>query len=372
MREPGAPADPPDAADPTRAPGPPADTLSDRLERDLSLLSSLATATGEARSKATLAQRALDTVMSTTGADHGSIVLAEGRVGTMVAVKNVPPALEHIAGDVGWADSPAIRALTPIGSVVRGSIDRLPLDPVTRRELIDAGIRSLLLVGLHREDALIGVLSLAWSGEDMALPSEALAQLAATTIARGLENARLAEEIVRRNDATRTSSDRSRKIDELARAGASVRSLEELVDRSCRLINQALGGVRDDLRPPGARRRLLRSIQPRRRPTTGRALAPHASTRPQFLVPALACGRGRLSRRPGTRGRPSRGDRRGARGRHLGLCRHADPRRGGRGRWRGRLLRSPTHRAPHRPRGSRPRRPRSRPSHSRTSGCGNG
>ena len=246
MREPGAPADPPDAADPAgataRGPAPSDDTLSDRLERDLSLLSSLATATGEARSKATLAQRALDTVMSTSSADHGSIVMADGRVGTMVAVKNVPPALEHIAGDVGWADSPAIRALTPIGSVVRGSIDRLPLDPVTRRELIDAGIRSLLLVGLHREEELIGVLSLAWGRDDVPLPSEALAQLAATTIARGLENARLAEEIVRRNDATRTSSDRSRKIDELARAGASVRSLEELVDRSSRLINKALGG----------------------------------------------------------------------------------------------------------------------------------
>ena len=130
MREPGAPADPPDAADPAgataRGPGArSADTLSDRLERELSLLSSLATATGEARSKATLAQRALDAVMATTGADHGSIVLADGRVGKMVAVKNVPPALEHIAGDVDWADSPAIRALTPIGSVVRGSVDRL-------------------------------------------------------------------------------------------------------------------------------------------------------------------------------------------------------------------------------------------------------
>ncbi len=270
MREPGAPADPTDVAGPADVsadaldatdlsadvPGrpdpanvspdqaaPPADTLGVRLERELSVLGSLATATGEARSRATVAQRALDTVMSTTGADHGSIVLAEGRVGKMVAVKNVPPALEHIAGDVGWADSPAIRALTPVGNVVRGSVDRLPLDPVTRRELIDAHIRSLLLVGLHRDDELIGVLSLAWGRDDVPIPSDALAQLAATTIARGLENARLVEEIVRRNDATRATSERSRKIDELARAGASVRSLDELVDRSSRLINKALGAV---------------------------------------------------------------------------------------------------------------------------------
>ena len=119
---------------------------------------------------------------------------------------------------------------------------------------------------------------------------------------------------------------------------------------------QGARGVRDDLRPPGTRWRLLRSIQLRRDPTTGRAVASHASTRPRSSVPALACGRGRVSRRPGARGRPSRRDRRSARGGHLGLCRHADPRRGGRGRWRGRVLRSPARRAPHRPRGSRPRR----------------
>ena len=119
--------------------------------------------------------------MSTTGADHGSIVLADGRVGKIVAASNVPAALEHIAGDVDWADSPGIRALNPVGSVVRGSVDRLPLDPVTRRELIAAGIRSLLLVGLHRDDELIGVLSVAWSRDDVPIPSDALAQLAATT-----------------------------------------------------------------------------------------------------------------------------------------------------------------------------------------------
>src|SRR5688500_14129516 len=196
--------------------------------------------TGEARSRATRAQRALDVVMSTTRADHGSIVLADGQVGKMVAVRNVPPALEHIASDVGWADSPGVRALTPVGSVVRGSVDRLPLDPVTRRELIAAGIRSLLLVGLHRDDELIGVLSLAWARDDAQIPSDALAQLAATTIARGLENARLVEDIVRRNDAARESSDRQRKIDQLARAGASARSIDDLVDRSSRLINAAL------------------------------------------------------------------------------------------------------------------------------------
>jgi PAS domain S-box-containing protein len=251
VREPGAPADPSDVPGPTGipaasdVPAPPSDPIaaSVRLERELSALATLANATGEARSKATLAQRALEAVIATTGADHGSIVMAQGSVGQMLAIKDVPAALEHIAGDVDWADSPGIRALTPIGRVVRGSIDRLPLDPVTRRELIAAGLRSLLLVGLHRDDELIGVLSLAWDRDDVPLPSDAMTQLMAITIARGLENARLVEDIVRRSESARESADRLRKIDELARVSGSVRSVGELADRSSRLINNALGAA---------------------------------------------------------------------------------------------------------------------------------
>ena len=230
-------------------------TASVRFERELSTLGSLATATGEARSRATFAQRALDAVAAATGADHGSIVVAHGPVGKMIAVKDVPPALEHIAGDAIWADSPGIRALTPVGNVVRGSLDRLPLDPITRRELIDAGIRSLLLVGLHRDEELIGVLSLSWTRDDVPIPSDAMALLAATTIARGLENARLVEDILRRNEAAREAADRLRKIDDLTRAGASARSIDDLAERSSRLINTALGAagtVYSILAPDGA------------------------------------------------------------------------------------------------------------------------
>ena len=246
----------------------------------------------------------------------------------------------------------SIRALTPIGTVVRGSIDRLPLDPVTRRELIDAGIRSLLLVGFHGEDVLIGVLSLAWDGEDVSLPSEALAQLAATTIARGLENARLAEEIVRRNDATRMrSSDRGRKVDELARAGASARSLEELVDRSSQLINHVLGAsgtLYALVAPDGI------SYDPSSlvavRPPVERWLRTHR-TDPDPALLRWRAGEGAYlgALEPGSSLPASRG---GARGGHFRLCRDADPRRGGRGRRRVHLFRLPAHRAPNRSRAS--------------------
>ncbi len=233
MREPDVPARPGDVP----AQPPPA------VAQELPTLGALATATGEARSQATLAQRALDTVATATAADHGAIVLAHGRVGRIVAGKDVPAALEHIAADVDWGDAPAIRAVTPRGRVVRGMVDALPLDPITRRELLDAGVRSLLVVGLHREDELIGVLGLAWQRDDVPLPSDVMTQSMATMIARGLEHARLVEEIARRAEDARRATDRSRRIDDLSRAGTSVQTLKELVERSGRLINKTLGAA---------------------------------------------------------------------------------------------------------------------------------
>jgi two-component system NtrC family sensor kinase len=218
-------------------------TSSVRLERELSGLGSLATATGEARSRATLAQRALDVVATTTGADHGAIVVAHGRAGRIIAANDLPAILEHIAADVDWAEAPIVRAVRPSGRVVKGQVDRLPLDPGRRREMLDAGLRWLLLVGLHRDDELIGLLSLAWDRDDAVLPSDAAIQLVATTVARGLENARLVEEIVRRAEAARETADRLQRIDELARVGASVPTLAHLAERSGRIVNQALGAA---------------------------------------------------------------------------------------------------------------------------------
>ena len=233
MREPDVPARPADVP----AQPPPA------VAQELSTLVALATATGEARSQAALAQRALETVAEATAADYGAIVLAHGRVGRIVAGKDVPAALEHIAADVDWGDAPAIRAVTPRGRVIRGAVDGLPLDPTTRRELLDARVRSLLVVGLHREDELIGVLAFAWQREDVPLPSDAMTQSMATTIARGLEHARLVEEISRRAEDARRATDRSRRIEDLSRAGTAAQTLKELVERSGRLINRTLGAA---------------------------------------------------------------------------------------------------------------------------------
>jgi PAS domain S-box-containing protein len=215
-------------------------TASVRVERELSTLSSLATVTGEARSRVTFAQRALDVLSTVMEADHGGIAVSEDQAGRLIARRNTTPILEELV-TVPWAEAPAIRAVTPPGRVVKGSIDRLPLAPTTRRALLGGGLRTLLVVGLHREEELVGIVTLGWDRDDPVIPSDAVILLLATIVARGLENARLVEEILRRADAERSSATRLRALDELTRVGGSVGTIDELAERSARLINQALG-----------------------------------------------------------------------------------------------------------------------------------
>jgi two-component system NtrC family sensor kinase len=212
------------------------------LERELASLGSLVTATGEARSRATLAQRALEVVATTTGADHGAIVIAHGDAGRLIASKAFPEQLAGIVA-VPWAETPIIRAVAPLGRVVKGATDRLPLTPAARLAFLDVGVQALLVVGLHREEELVGLLALGWRRYEASLPSDSLILLVAATIARGLESARLLEEIVRRGDEERATAERLRRLDELTRVGSNVQTLDELAERSSRLINAALGAA---------------------------------------------------------------------------------------------------------------------------------
>ncbi len=215
-------------------------TASVQLERELLALGTLTTATGTARSRATFAERALEVVTATTGADHGVIVVAHGRAGHVIAGVGMTPTLESIVR-VPWADAPAIRAVAPAGRVIKGAVDRLPLAPATRQMFLGAGIRTMLVVGLHREQELIGVIALGWDGDKAATPSDTVAVLIASTIARGLENARLIEEIVRRAEAERTTTARLRALDELTHIGEHAATIDVLARRSADLINTSLG-----------------------------------------------------------------------------------------------------------------------------------
>lgn len=216
-------------------------TASVRVERELAALGELASASGEARSRAAAASRALDVLAGSLGARSGVISLAEGSASRVVARYNVAAEVAEAVSAVPWAESPAIREVAKVGRVLKGPLDRLPLAPQNRRLIAGTGARSLVLVGLHRQDELIGVLVLTWAEAEPALPSDAAILLVASHVARSLENARLIEEILRRVEAERAATARLRALEELTRVGSHVTTMAQLAQRSAQLINAALG-----------------------------------------------------------------------------------------------------------------------------------
>ncbi|MEO5885201.1 MAG: PAS domain S-box protein [Candidatus Limnocylindrales bacterium] len=215
-----------------------------RVERELSTVISLATASGESRTRQGTADHALDVLITTTGASlAGLTVPAAGGATAILAERGMTQALRDIVVAVRWSESSAVKAVSTVGRVVKGTVALLPIAPATRRGLVDARIHTMVLVGLHREQELVGVLSLAWDRDDPVIPSDAVLLLAAAHIARGLENARLVEEIVRRADNERELGQRLRALDELIRVGGNVTSIDELAERSARFINTALGAA---------------------------------------------------------------------------------------------------------------------------------
>jgi two-component system NtrC family sensor kinase len=214
-----------------------------RVERELATVISLAAA-GERRSRQATADRALEIVIGTTAASGGAILVPDGdRIGVLATQGSTAGELVEVVSTISWSASAAVRAVAPVGRVVNGPTALLPLAPVVRRALLAADVRSLVLVGLHRDEELAGVLILGWEMEDPVIPSDAVILLVADHLARGLENARLVEEIVRRAESERDLARRLRALDELTRVADHVTTQDELVERSARLINTVLDAV---------------------------------------------------------------------------------------------------------------------------------
>ena len=219
-------------------------TASVRVEQELTTVMSLGSATPESRTREGAAGRALDILVSTTGATMAAIATptGDGTVG-FLGHRGISAETVQAIEAIPWARSLAVKAVTPVGRVVKGPAARLPFEPATRRAILDSGIRTLVFVGLHRDRELVAVLALGWERDDPVIPSDAVILLAAGHVMRSLENARLVGEIVRRAESERQLTHRLRALEELTRIGTNVVTLEELAERSARLINVALGAA---------------------------------------------------------------------------------------------------------------------------------
>jgi PAS domain S-box-containing protein len=214
-----------------------------RVERELSTVVSLAGATGEHRTRQGAAAQAIAVLTKSTGATTAVIAVPDEAAIRILAHHGASELLLRVIREVPWVESPAVRAATPVGRVVKGSVSTLPVAPSTRRALLDGSVRTMVFVGMHRDDELIGVLMLGWDRDDPVIPSDAVILLAASHVARSLENARLVEELVRRAESERELGQRLRALDELTRVGDTVSTLDELAARSARLVNTALSAA---------------------------------------------------------------------------------------------------------------------------------
>ncbi len=215
-------------------------TASYRLERELATLGSLATATGAARSRSEIAQAAIDLLCTATSADSGLIMRLEGDGAVLEAAHGIEDEIATRAAALTRRGAPMLDAVAPLGRVVVGDLDELPMRSDARTWLTSLGLRRIAAVGIHRGEDLVGLLAMGWTDPGAPRPSSAVLLQASAHVERALENARLVDEITRQAEAERALLRRLDVLDELTRVGQTVTTAEELAERSARLVGEAL------------------------------------------------------------------------------------------------------------------------------------
>jgi two-component system NtrC family sensor kinase len=176
-------------------------TASYRLEQELAALGTLATATGGARSRAEIAQNAIDVLCQATEARSGVIIRFESAGVSIDARQGLDDSMCRQVVDLAASDRTVRNAIRTPGAVVVGSVDEIRMNDEARSWLDSVGLRAIAVVGLHRGDELVGALAMGWTDRDAPRPSSAVLLQASAHVERAIENARLVEEITVRADA---------------------------------------------------------------------------------------------------------------------------------------------------------------------------
>ena len=207
-------------------------TDSARLEAEMAALGSLVVATDRARSKAEVADAALDILCRATGADAGLVTSMEGTYEATAHV-GVEPATIEVILNYGQLGGPLAHALQAPDAYVSADVATAPLREDVRAAVLADGIEHLVVVGLRLSGRLTGTLSLGWRKRTPREPSRAIVHQAAALIAAAIENARLLEAVESGLREERMLTHRMRALVELTRlpdtVGAGPGSLERLV-----------------------------------------------------------------------------------------------------------------------------------------------
>ncbi|HEY3164008.1 MAG TPA: PAS domain S-box protein [Candidatus Limnocylindrales bacterium] len=165
-------------------------TASARLEAEIAALGSLVAATGGARTRAEVAQAALDILCRATGADAGLVTSTDGVYDAIGQIGVRQETIDVILA-YGRLGGPLAQALAAPGAFVSADVATAPLREDVRAAVLADGIEHLIVVGLRLFDRLTGILALGWRRSAPHEPSRAIMSQAAALIAASLENARL-------------------------------------------------------------------------------------------------------------------------------------------------------------------------------------
>jgi PAS domain S-box-containing protein len=207
-------------------------TDSARLEAEMAALGSLVVATDRARSKAEVADAALDILCRATGADAGLVTSMEGAYEATAHV-GVEPATIAVILNYGQLGGPLAQALREPDAYVSADVATAPLREDVRAAVLADGIEHLVVVGLRLSGRLTGILALGWRKRSPRELSRAIVHQAAALIAAAIENARLLEAVESGLREERMLTHRMRALVELTRlpdtVGAGPGSLERLM-----------------------------------------------------------------------------------------------------------------------------------------------
>jgi PAS domain S-box-containing protein len=191
-------------------------SASARVEAEMATLGSLVVATDRARSKAEVADAALEILCRATGAEAG-LVTSMDQAYEATAHRGVGQAAIDVILSYGQLGGPVAQALQSPEAFISADVATAPLREDVRAAVLADGIQHLVVVGLRLSGRLIGVLALGWRRQVVDPPTKAILLQAAALIAAAIENARLLEAVESGLAQERTLTRRFRALLELTR-----------------------------------------------------------------------------------------------------------------------------------------------------------
>ena len=217
-----------------------------RLEAEHTTLASIALATGQARSRAEVADASLEVLCRATGADAG-LIMPMDHPFEVVGQRGLSPTTVDLIGRYEGVGDRLRAAIEPEGAVFTVAVDETPIGDALKAAILADGLSRVSFAGMRIGGRLVGVLGLGWRSETAAIPSGGALLHAATLVASALENARLLDQVAGGLDLERSLTLQLQTLVELTRlwvdAADSASFARHVLDRIVPVLGAVTGSV---------------------------------------------------------------------------------------------------------------------------------